>query len=511
MSWKKFVDNIYNWLGTKQFYVFILAFFAFEAIWIACSAVYPQAFDESFHFGLIQLYSHYWLPFLNKQPADTYIFGAVTRDPSYLYHYLMSFPYRLIAQFIHNQAYQVVILRLLDIAMFLVGLVLSHRILIKICASQRMANIILFIFILIPVVPLLAGQLNYDDLLFPLVGWVCLLSFQIIDEIKAHKLRSSLLIKLLIICLFASLVMYAFLPIFLGIVLYLMFLVIKTNRHKLKKFISSFINNLRKESALTKIVLLIFLVISFGMFMQRDGVNLIKYHDISPDCIKVLPIQACSQYYVWEHDYASHQYVLSNPHSVSNNPLYYVAQWTYWMWYRSFFIVNGPDSSYINYPPLPLPAAGAIILVLLSLGAMIKWRKKLIKHSPYIVFLLFISGLYIVALFVDGYSAYRYTDVLELMNGRYLIPIILLVAAVAGSALSFSLHRVKPYKELIILLILFLFLNGGGFFTYISRSDDSWYWPNSAVQKVNHAAKKITKPVIVKGNKTYDSSFWFFN
>lgn len=511
MTWKRFVDNIYFRLGTKQFYIFILAFFAFESTWIAISAVYPQAFDESFHFGLIQLYSHYWLPFLSKQPPSSYIYGAVTRDPSYLYHYLMSFPYRLIANFIHSQAYQVIILRIIDIAMFTVGLILFHRILIKICESKRMANIILFIFILIPVVPLLAGQLNYDDLLFPLVAWACLIAFQIIDEIKANKAHASALIKLLIVCLFASLVMYAFLPIFLGIVLYLLFLIFKTNRYKLKKFSADLIKNFKKESVLAKVILLVLLLISLGMFIQRDGVNIIKYHNIAPNCSKVLPIKACSQYYVWEHDYSSHQYVLANPQSVSNNPFYYFGQWTYWMWYRSFFVINGPNSSYVNYPPLPLPAAGAIILVLVSLWAMFKWRKKLVNHSPYITFLLLVSGLYIVALFIDGYITYKYTDVLELMNGRYLIPVLLLIAAVAGSAVSYSIHRVKPYKEIIILLILFLFINGGGFFTYIERSDNSWYWPDSTVQKVNHVAKKITKPVIVKGKKTYDSSLWFFN
>src|SRR5579884_3649036 len=121
------------------------------------------------------------------------------------------------------------------------------------------------------------------------------------------------------------------------------------------------------------------------------------------------------------------------------------------MWYRSFFVINGPDSSYTNYPPLPFPAAGSLIVILASIWAIIKWRKKLINSSPYITFLLLISALYVVVLFADGYSTYRYTNVLELMNGRYLVPIILLLAAIAGTAIGFSLRRLKTYKELVIL------------------------------------------------------------
>src|SRR6185369_13463896 len=46
-------------LSSRRFGVGVLAFFVFEALWVTFSALYPMAFDEDFHFGLIKLYSHH--------------------------------------------------------------------------------------------------------------------------------------------------------------------------------------------------------------------------------------------------------------------------------------------------------------------------------------------------------------------------------------------------------------------------------------------------------------------
>src|ERR1700689_5557788 len=124
---KKYLNRVNVILGSKWFFWIILVVFILSAAWIALSAVYPQAFDENFHFGLIQTYSHYWLPFLSSQPPHANAYGAVARDPSYLYHYLMSFPYRLIALFIHGQTGQVIALRFINIGFFSAGLILFRR------------------------------------------------------------------------------------------------------------------------------------------------------------------------------------------------------------------------------------------------------------------------------------------------------------------------------------------------------------------------------------------------
>lgn len=508
---KRLANWVLRLLGSRRFYIFVLVFFAFESMWVALSAVYPQAFDEDFHFGLIKIYSHYWLPFLGSQPKGGNMFGAVARDPSYLYHYLMSFPYRLIAFFTSSQTIQVILLRIINIGLFGGGLIFFRRILLKIKVSPNLANTVLFLFVLIPVVPILSAQINYDNMVFLAVGWACLLTFNVIDQVRQHKLSARSLLILLSVCTFASLVKYSFLPIFAAVVVFLAAMAYRYNKKRLKQLWNQLLASFKSETKLVRVGLLALFLLSVGMFIQRDGVNFIEYHSIDPNCQRVLSIQQCKAYSVWENNYLKHLQVESNPNLVSNNVPYYVASWFYWMWYRLFFAVNGPNSTFTNYPPLPLPSAAAILIAVGGVVAIVKWRHKLFHNKPYSIFLLTASAFYLTALFVDGYTTYRYTSVLEFMNGRYLLPIMLMVAALAAKAVSMSMENLKTYKALIALVILFLFLEGGGFLTFIARSDTSWDWPNTTVVKVNNAARHITKPVLVKGQKTYNSKIWFFN
>src|SRR6185312_5810861 len=95
-------------VSSPRFFWAIVLLLAFQASWIALSARYPMAFDEDFHFGVIRIYAHHLSPFLSGQPPGADAYGAVAHDPSYLYHYLMSFPYRLISLFTDNQTAQVI-------------------------------------------------------------------------------------------------------------------------------------------------------------------------------------------------------------------------------------------------------------------------------------------------------------------------------------------------------------------------------------------------------------------
>ncbi len=86
------LTKIYNFVSSRFFFRLIVAVSLLSAVWIALSARYPMAFDEDFHLGLIRLYASHGWPFWSGQPANADVFGAVARDPSFLYHYLMSFP-----------------------------------------------------------------------------------------------------------------------------------------------------------------------------------------------------------------------------------------------------------------------------------------------------------------------------------------------------------------------------------------------------------------------------------
>lgn len=508
----KLASKFQHIFKSKAFFRFVIFFFIFEASWIALTASYPQAFDENFHFGLIKVYSHYLLPFLTKQPDGANAYGAVARDPSFLYHYLMSFPYRLIELFTKSQIAQVIVLRFINIAFFASGLILFRKVLLKTKISKGLSNLFILLFSLIPVVPQLAGQVNYDNLLFPVVAGCCLLSFKLIDQIKAKQPQFKTYLGLIILCIFGSLVKYAFLPLFLAIDVFFLYIIIKNFGWNFKPLLNKLWLDIKKQSILTLVIFSGLFLILTSMFVERDVVNLVKYQAIAPSCSAVLSDQSCKAYSVWESDNSRHLALEKNlVPSPSKNPITYLAQWIYWMWYRLFFAINGLNSRFTNYPPLPLPSAIAAICGLVSLAALIKYRKKVFKSNPYVILLSLMAVFYIVALIIQGYSTYQFTAVLENMNGRYLLPVLFLIFAVAGRALIQLFINHRKLSILVACLVTLFFIEGGGIFTFIERSDPSWDFNNSSVVKVNNDVRKITSPVIIDGPKTYSTPVWFFN
>ena len=154
-----------------------------------------------------------------------------------------------------------------------------------------------------------------------------------------------------------------------------------------------------------------------------------------------------------------------------------------------------------------IPSAIALVIGLFGFIAAIKYRRELFKGNPYSILMLTACAFYVIALILQGYSTYKYTATPENMNGRYLLPILLLTAAVFVKAFSLAFRKYSHLKVIIACVIVVLFLEGGGILTYISRSDDSWYFQNSKVIKANEVAKKITKKVVISGRKTDQQTF----
>ena len=322
------------------------------------------------------MYSLHWLPFLKTQPPNADPYGAVTRDPSFFYHYAMSFPYRFIELFTHNQTTQIIILRFLNVAMFTIGLILFRMVLRKAKLSEFSINVSTLITTLIPVAPQLAGQINYDNLLIPMTAWACLLTFKVIGQLQKRRIDITTLLGLVAVCLIASIVKYEFLPIFLGIFLYLIIYAWKCLRSHWRRTSQDALKNWWRDRSVTKWLVIVGFIAAIALFAQRDIGNVIIYHTVVPDCSQVLKIQQCSAYSVWTHDFESHQAVVNYDAHVDPNPLGYLFEWVYWLWYRLFFSVNGPSSGYSNYPPLPLPAASfAILLTVSTIAVILRGRK----------------------------------------------------------------------------------------------------------------------------------------
>jgi hypothetical protein len=497
-------------LRSRRFYLFTLILFLFESLWIAFSARYPQAFDESFHFGLIKIYSHVWSPFLSHQPPNASAYGAVASDPSYLYHYLMSFPLRIIRSFIGSESAQIIILRVINILLFGIGLVLFKKVLKRAGVSEAASNMFLFLFILIPVVPLLAGQINYDNLLFPLVALTCLLCFKMSDDFKKKQASSVTLTAVIGVGLLASLVTYAYLPILLGIAVYVLILSKIYFNLNARKILGSLKKDYISRPGKTKVLVAVFLVLSLGLFFQRYGLNLIRYHSINPDCAKILSVKECDNYSAWSYTYHRHIDLINKRIYAPENIISYAGSWLYWMWFRLFFAVSGPDN-FTNYPPLPLPSLAALLIFVSSVILFAIYFKRVFKKDPYLLFLLIASLLYTGTLFIKGYGTYKSTGIPENMNGRYLLSIIPMLAPFFMAAFKIAFENKQRLKYLAALVVLIMFIEGGGLLTFIIRSDSTWYWKNNTVVTVNNTARNLLRYEVIKGSKYYETNAWFYN
>lgn len=483
----------FAFIGRKRFFWGVVALLVLQAAWIAASGRYPMAFDENFHLGIIRLYAHHISPFWSGQPPNADAYSAVARDPSYLYHYLMSFPYRLISLFTHDQTVQVLLLRALDIGLFAWGLTIYRRLLLKTGASRAIVHACLLVFVLIPVVPLLAAQINYDNLFLPLVGLALLWTVELDYALTEGKgLEGKRLLALIVLCLLTSLVKYAFIPIFAAIVIYLAARLLRT----FGGWKASGIKMAAALSAMGRRAGWLFgvaLVLSALLFVQRYGVNVVRYHTPVPNCSKVLGDKACMAYGPWARD---HRYEMSK--TGTPNAGIFVGDWFYGMWFRTLFAVDGPGTGFQTRGPLLMPAIGSIFFICAGAAVVAVYGKRVFKKydSRALSLLLLAALVYSAALWLDNFSAYLRTGQPVAINGRYLFPVLpplLLIGALSFG--EFCRGKAAWLRPAILAVASLCLIWGGGALTYILRSNDGWYWPDQAVRDVNGAVRSTLGPV----------------
>lgn len=477
-------------LASRTFFYVILATLVVQAVWIALSADYPMAFDENFHLGIIKLYAEHPSPFWQEHPVGGDAFGAVARDPSYIFHYLMSFPYRAIAAITHSLMAQVLFLRALNIAMFAACLPLFYRLLRRAGASAALTNSALAVFVLVPITPFLAAHINYDNLLMPVTAGLLLLVLRFTDNIRAKKVDARLVLSILVLAMFAALIKYAALPIVVPAVGYALFFAWRSLG--IRVFARLLYRDVRASIRRPAVLALVALLTVLGVLaFERYGVNVVRYGTPVPDCGQVLTYNECKSYGPWIRDY---NFAATN--TKTPNPAFFTWEWLYGMWHRCFFAVDGPNNSYQTRGPLALPGMVAIVLALISLYALIRRGRAMFRHNNRIALQLFsaIIVFYIAVLFAQQFQMYAETGVPVAINGRYLWPIMPLIIVTGGLAVREIIRR-PGYKAVLVSVALAGMLWGGGASTYILRSNNGWYWQNSPLKSVNELYRDITGPL----------------
>lgn len=490
-------SKIMRFLGSKWFFGIVVGLFTVSSLWIALGSIYPMAFDEEVHYGITQMYAESLNPFDIRQTPEANKYGAVETDGSYLFYYLLSFPYRLLHAISDSETFIVTGLRLINIGIFVLALFLYRRLLVGIGLSRALVHSVLAIVTLIPIVPLLAAHINYDNLMIALLPLLFMSVLSIREGLLKGVLRPLPTVAALCIILYGSVVKYAFLPIAATVGIYLLVLLIKAWRGDGKLWART-----RQAVRALSMPVKVGLIVAFGLgllfFGQRYGRNMIEYGSPVPDCGDVLTVEACKEWGPWGRDYA-YEHSKTGNEEIRSLPHFAVTHWVSGMWRRLFFMLGGPTVGYQTQEPLPIPKMVFAVLAIAGTLAALVWSRTLFKRYPaYLIFVL-TAGVYIAVLIFQQYGMYVQTAVPVAINGRYLVPFLPILGVIGASALVLTARRFKaanilPYASVLVLL---LFLQGGGILTYIVRSQSAWLYDNAVVEQTDHYLKTVVRPWVI--------------
>lgn len=463
-----------------------------------------MAYDESAHLGLIRIYAHRWLPFWSQTPPGAEVYGAIARDPSYLYHYLLSFPYRLLAHFVHTDMAQVLCLRLVSIVGFIIGLVVARKLLMLTDASKTLVHVVLALLILTPIVPFISAQLNYDSIFFPLTAGALLLTIKIISALKNKRLPLLPLLGLWSLGLSASLVKYAFLPLLGLITVWVGAALVRYTRAQS----ASLAQQLRSAAKQTRwpalIGMIVLTVITSGLFVERYGLNLARYHNPLPSCEKVMSEARCMANGPWRRNYNILQDKQAGRLRRSflapgtANPIHYTLNiWLYTMSRQLFYTLNGEASFYEVGQPFVLPVKIGFSLAIGG-AVLLLWYQRRLRRQYRLDFLIGAVIIYAGSLWALNYSDFYHLGLAVALQVRYLLPILPIIYLLLALGYR-QLLRNRPAAKVLLGLafMAILLFEGGGASVFILRSNPSWYWPNHAVQQMNHSAQIILKKFVI--------------
>ncbi len=443
--------RVLGFLGTKTFAYIIIGWFIFQVGVVATTTAHVVPPDEAAHVAQIELYAHGgWDPFID-QPPVTYYLGAIERSPNYLYHYIMSFPYRALPNSWSPDT-QVVALRLVNIVFTVGGLIvflktlglLTKRGIVQNMTLFMLSNTLMFVF--------LSGSLNYDNLLFLATSIAFYYLIKLLQKFSVLDV-----LKLGTAVAFALLVKFTFVPL---AVMFAGVLIFRYARKLPEVWVLSKkeIKKQRKPLIIMSVVFLVF----FGFFLERYGMNFVRYGSYRPKCEKVLTFDQCMESAL----YRRNNTFRSNKVQNIIPELDFVSQWSS-RTYKTVFGIMGhkmlDESPIIRY--------GGIIIFGWMLIALIRFVS---RKDVLIFYLLAIILVYIATLIIHNHALYERSGMFGLaLQGRYVFPVLGFIFFIGNYYVDRMLNKRNLAYGMYAAIVLFVF-----FFsalpTFVYGPDPSW-------------------------------------
>jgi hypothetical protein len=150
---------------------------------------------------------------------------------------------------------------------------------------------------------------------------------------------------------------------------------------------------------------------------------------------------------------------------------------------RLTFAVAGKTNGFQT--KLPLPAVVYTFIILTVLG-MICLGTQIVKRNAHwlAALTLLLTSVYTGVLSFQLYGDYVETGQPVAINGRYLIPLLPLVAVTLIQAMRYATQRISSrlLAAVSVLVVLGLLVSGAGISTYIVLAESHWFWPGFGQQ-----------------------------
>lgn len=386
-----YLKRLTGFVRANRIFSISLAVFVLVSVQFALHTSTNITPDEPYHYAAIKTYSAQYSPFITHQ-ASLVETNDMVRYPCYLYHYLLSFPYRMAHGLGASDNATLVILRLMNVLLGIFTILLLRK-LLTVITSRRAANFSAGLFALLPITMAIYGGLNYDNLMLTIIFASCL---QLVTLRKQFSWTR--LISFLVLLELGALTQYKFLPIGAALFAYMVVILIKYRSHKQVKF---------QITHLVSVLLVTFVVFS-GLVVERYGINLVSFKNLTPTCQSVHRLSECLQFPLNERDYiAAHDNIIA-----SLNPATYAE--TYW--YKN--MVRG-----VIYPSPMLWLRYVFFVALLVAIASALYHREHHYNERWIGFVFITVALFYIAIvFADNYDYYLRTGLPNTINGRYLLP-----------------------------------------------------------------------------------------
>lgn len=382
-------------VASSWFLKLTFIWFLAQAIYFALTVRLGLPPDENYHYTYIQLYAQHWpSPFLSDNGIPS-VLMEVARNPFFLYHYLLGWPYLVFKHLPHPYIY----LRLINVAMGAGSLWVTYKIARFLKVPSMARNLAIFMLSSTLMFAFLPAGINYDNMMI-LLGLAAVYLFLRLW----HTIVARDLLALILVLLAGILTKVNFLP--------LAFILVALLVEKHIRVLPSVWLHFRRSWNLSRrwnLFLSVLVILLAALSVQRYVVNEIDYGSYNPPCQRVRTIDDCRQSALFTRNEA----LAAHPRKRTDGPVRYVVDWAKLMEQRTYGVFAQqrlPVATYIGYWVGFISILGAAALII-----------KRFWQSESAVLLMVISAFTALALIADNYSTYRHYGIVSLaVQGRYL-------------------------------------------------------------------------------------------